>query len=483
MSNSVMPEERRTEIALFGYTLILPLLREPSARARQQMRRNLAAVIYDLPHSDRRQVSVASLRRWEERYRTGGFEALKPQPRADRGQPRAVSSETLDRAEALKREQPFRSARSIANILAKDNTSPMSEAKLAPRTLRRQLARRGATTAQLLTEQRPKAYRRFERSAFGDLWQGDAMHGPYLPDPAQPDQPRQVFLFAFLDDHTRLVPHAQFYWNEQLPRMEDCFKRAILRYGLPLAVYVDRGKVYTSKQFDTICASLGVQRILGTPYYPEGRGKIERFFQFVQADFLPELSRSEVTSLAQLNQSLLAWLEVVYHRHLNAETGQSPLERFRQQVQPTPRPVDPASLRQAFLHRDQRKVAPTATVSFQGNRYRVPDYLRGRTIELRYDPFDLAQLELWFQDTFLQPVQPDHLVTPIHPDVTPDPSPAPPPANTGLDYLALLRAEHDRLLQAQLEGIHFSHLTHRPAPPQPGPTVDPAQEAPHDHAQ
>jgi len=78
MSHSVMTEERRTEIALFRYTLILPLLREPSAQARQQMRRNIAAVVYDLPHSDRRQVSVATLRRWESRYKTGGFEALKP---------------------------------------------------------------------------------------------------------------------------------------------------------------------------------------------------------------------------------------------------------------------------------------------------------------------------------------------------------------------------------------------------------------------
>lgn len=476
MSETLTPEERRTEIALFRYTLILPLLREPSARLRQQMRRTMAATLYDLPHSDRQRVSVTTLRRWEERYRQGGFEALKPQPRSDRGQPRAVSPETLDRAEALKREQPFRSARSIANILVKDNTQPIPEARLTPRTLRRHLARRGATTAQLLTAQRPKAYRRFERAAFGDLWQGDAMHGPYLPDPAQPDQSRQVFLFAFLDDHTRLIPHAQFYWNEQLARLEDCFKRAILRYGLPLAVYVDQGKVYTSKQFDTTCASLGVQRILGTPYYPEGRGKIERFFQFLQADFLPELNHAEVTSLAQLNQSLLAWLEVVYHRKLHSEIGQSPLERFRQQPQTTTRPVDPASLRQAFLHRAHRQVTKTATISFQGNRYRVPDYLRGQTIELRYDPFDLSQLELWFQDTFLQLAQPDQLVKPSHPDVTPDPQPASPPPETGLDYLALLRTEHHRLLQAQLEGIHFSHLTDRPQPQPPAPADDPTQE-------
>jgi putative transposase len=483
MSHQSKAEERRTEIALFRYTLILPILREPSARARQQMRRNLATVLYDIPHSNRRRISLTTLRRWEARYRQGGFEALKPQPRADRGQPRAVSPETLDRAEALKREQPFRSARSIATILAKDNTQPIPEARLAPRTLRRQLARRGATTAQLLTEQRPKAYRRFERAAFGDLWQGDAMHGPYLPDPAQPDQQRQVFLFAFLDDHTRLVPHAQFYWNEQLPRLEDCFKRAVLRYGIPLAVYVDRGKVYTSKQFDTICATLGVQRILATPYAPEGKGKVERFFRFVRSDFLPELAHASVTSLAQLNESLLAWLEVVYHPKLHTETGQAPLERYRQDPAPATRPVDPATLRQAFLHRDQRKVTKTATISFQGNRYRVPDYLRGQTLELRYDPFDLSQLELWFQDTFLQMAQTDQLVQPIHPEVTPDPRPASPPPDTGLDYLALLRTEHQRLIQAQLEGIHFSQLTDRPQPEPPAPADDPAQEVDDDRPQ
>jgi transposase InsO family protein len=486
MSHQAQAQERRTDIALFRYTLILPIVREPSPRAKQQLRRNLAAVLYDIPHTNRRQVSVTSLRRWEERYRAGGFDALKPQPRSDRGQPRAVSAETLDRAEALKREQPFRSARSIAQMLTMDHTSPIPEAKLAPRTLRRQLAQRGATTPKLVTQQRPTAFRRFERSAFGDLWQGDALHGPTLPDPAQPDQQRPVFLFAFLDDHTRLAPHAQFYWNEQLPRLEDCFKRAMLRYGAPLAVYVDRGKVYTSKQFDTICASLGIQRILASPYAPEGKGKIERFFGFVRSDFLPELTRSTITSLAQLNQSLLAWLEVVYHRKLHAETGQAPLERYRQDPAPATRPVDPTTLRQAFLHRDQRTVTKTATFSFQSNRYRVPDYLRGQTIQLRYDPFDLTQLEVWFQDTFLHMAQPDHLLKPIHPDVEPDPRPAPPSAQTGLDYLALLRTEHQRLIQAQLEAIHFSQLVD-PAPsdkPSPqAPAADPAQEAADDQPQ
>ena len=466
MSDQLNPEDRRIEIALFRYTLILPLVRgQYPPGGKERLRQQIAAGHYDIPYSSRHTVSTTTLGCWERRYREQGFEGLKPKPRRDQGQPRAISPHTLDRAEALKREQPHRSARSVANILSLDHTNPIPEARLAPRTLRRHLAQRGATTAQLLAQQRPKPYRRFQRHHFGDLWQGDAMDGPWLPDPANPDQQRQTFLFAFLDDYSRLVLHAQFYWNEQLPRLEDCFKRAVLRYGRPLAVYVDQGKVYTSKQFDTICATLGIQRILGTPYYPEGRGKIERFFQFVQSDFLAELQRSSVSTLPQLNESLLAWLEVVYHRKLHTETAQAPLERYRQDPAPSTRPSDPSELRHAFLHRDRRKVTKTATFSFRGNRYRVAAYLRGQTIELRYDPFDLTRIEVWFQNSFLQLAEPERIVTTTHPDVEPDPVPAPPPPGTGLDYLALLRAERERLLQEQLDHIHFTQL----APPSTNP--------------
>jgi hypothetical protein len=80
--------------------------------------------------------------------------------------------------------------------------------------------------------------------------------------------------------------------------------------------------------------------------------------------------------------------------------------------------------------------------------------------------------------------QPDHLVNPIHPQVKPDPLPSPPTAETGLDYLALLRTEHHRFIQAQLEGIHFSQLTDPPQPENPVPADDDhPQEADDDPAQ
>ena len=459
LGGSPSPDEPwRTEVALFRYTLILPLLRHDRQRdgPKQHIRAAIAASSHALPHSRRQQVSAATLRRWEQAYQRGGFDALKPRPRADCGASRAISTETLDRAEALKRELPTRSARTIAEILQRDQASPIPEGRLAPRTLRRQLARRGATTARLLKSD--TVYRRFERTHFGDLWQSDALHGPQLPDPADPNAPRQTFLFAFLDDHTRLVPHAQFYWNEQLPRLEDCLKRAIMRYGCPLAIYADQGQVYRAEQLDAACATLGIQRILARPYAPQAKGKIERFFRFVRSDFLPELPLSSVRTLDDLNQCLLAWIEVVYHRKVHTETGQAPLDRFRQDSASSVRPVDPLTLRNAFLFRAQRRVAKTGDVAFQGNRYTVPGYLVGQTIELRYDPFDLAAIEIWLHGQYLAQAQPARLQTHVQPGLTPDPTPPAPTPVTGVDYLDWLRQEHQRLLREQMPPISFTRL-------------------------
>jgi putative transposase len=460
LGGSPSPDEPwRTDVALFRYTLILPLLRHDRRRdgSKKHVRAAIAATSHAIPHSRRHRVSAATLRRWEKAYQRGGFDALKPRPRADRGASRAISTTTPERAEALKRELPTRSARTIAEILKRDQASPIPEGRLAPRTLRRQLAARGATTARLLKPD--TAYRRFERSHFGDLWQSDALHGPHLPDPADPTAQRQTFLFTFLDDHTRLIPHAQFYWNEQLPRLEDCLKRAIMRYGCPLAIYADQGQVYRAEQLDAACATLGIQRILARPYSPQAKGKIERFFRFVRSDFLPELALSTVRTLDDLNQCLLAWIEVVYHRKVHSETGQAPLDRFRQDTAPSVRPVDPLTLRNAFLFRIDRRVSKSGDVTLQGNRYTVPAFLVSQTIELRYDPFDLAVIEIWLNGQYLAQAHPARLQTSVQPGLTPDPTPPAPAPSTGVDYLDWLRQEHQRLPREQLPPIPFPRLS------------------------
>lgn len=153
---------------------------------------------------------------------------------------------------------------------------------------------------------------------------------------------------------------------------------------------------------------------------------------------------------------------MVYHRKVHSETGQSPLDRFRQDEAPAVRPVDPLTLCQSFLFRVTRQVTKTGHVNFHGNRYAVPGYLVGQKVELRYDPFHLSDIEVWFNGQYLEQATPLHLQTTIQPGLTPDPTPPPTPT-TGVDYLALLRQEYQQLLHQQLPPISFTRLTDDPS--------------------
>ena len=125
---------------------------------------------------------------------------------------------------------------------------------------------------------------------------------------------------------------SDWHFDEALPRMERVLKVALLRRGVPLAVYVDNGQVYSSTQFHAACATLGIERIQTAPYSPQAKGKIERWFETLRAQFLPEVEASNLTTLTELNESLWAWLECVYHQHdlrQRDETGPlDPLHRW-----------------------------------------------------------------------------------------------------------------------------------------------------------
>lgn len=120
--------------------------------------------------------------------------------------------------------------------------------------------------------------------------------------------------------------------------------------------------------------------------------------------------------------------------------------------------MDPLELRAAFLFRDARKVTKTGELNLHGNRYRAPGFLVGQTVEVRYDPFDLSILELWFNGQYLAQAVPVHLTTGVRPGLSPEPTPARPTPATGVDYLALLRQERERLVREQLPPIPFTAL-------------------------
>ena len=113
-----------------------------------------------------------------------------------------------------------------------------------------------------------QAVRRFAASHRNEIWMGDCQHTLHLPDPDAPDRRRQVYLLAFLDDYSRLIPHAEFYWQERLPKLEDCLKKAILRCGAPQSLYVDNGSIYVAEQLQRICGELCIEMMHSRPGRP-----------------------------------------------------------------------------------------------------------------------------------------------------------------------------------------------------------------------
>src|ERR1700722_6984057 len=117
-----MNDDKAENIALFRYGLIAPLVLETLPRGELTRRaQQIAARLYDFPHSTRRQVSVDTLLDWTLRYRRNGLEALSPKPRQDRGQARAVASDTAALIERLKRENPHRTGATLLRDLATAN--------------------------------------------------------------------------------------------------------------------------------------------------------------------------------------------------------------------------------------------------------------------------------------------------------------------------------------------------------------------------
>ncbi|HHY35790.1 MAG TPA: transposase family protein [Firmicutes bacterium] len=115
--------------------------------------------------------------------------------------------------------------------------------------------------------------KRFVYEKVNAMWQADISSGPYIK------MGKKVpTLFAFLDDASRLVPYALYTLDQGFDSLKTVFKEALSRRGIPQIIYTDDGKIYTSQQFQWVCASLGIALVHTKPYDASAKGKIERFF-------------------------------------------------------------------------------------------------------------------------------------------------------------------------------------------------------------
>jgi putative transposase len=386
-------KDKPEKIALFRYGLIAPLILETLPRGELTRRaQEIAARAYDIPHSTRRTVSIDTLLDWALRYRRNGLDGLTPQPRQDRGQARVVDPQTAALIERLKRESPHRTGTSLLRQLA--SAQGQEQAPLSASTLYRFLRQRGLTTPQLLAEP-GTARKKFEAQYANQIWQSDMLFGPWVARPG--GGKRQVFLQATLDDASRLIPHAQFYPDQGLDSFLNCLRQAIAARGVPVRLYMDNAKIYRSPQLARIAASIGILIVHTPPYQPEGRGKIERMFRSVREQFLADLDRKTLLTLEQLNERLAHWIDTVYHRAEHSALQTTPLLRWQRDIEHV-RQLPPATdLRRLFFHRVDRLVRRDSTFLLHNRFFEAPPQLAGKRIEVRFDPLEKNQLEIYYE--------------------------------------------------------------------------------------
>lgn len=446
-------EQRREEMALFRYRVIAEVVAESNGSRRQQLMAEIANRAHEIPHSGRARIGLRTLQRWVKDYQDHGLRGLEPQERGDAGQGRAIAPEIVAAAAKLRQEVPGRSIRQLIEILEMSRQVPRGVLKRS--TLADALTRAGHTRQAL--KARAATYQRFQEEHRNRSWQGDCQHTLALPHPALPNRSRKAYLLAWIDDCSRMV-YGQFYFEEKGPRLEDCLKRAILRYGIPGQIYVDNGAIYSSRHLERICAKLTIRLTHSKPYRPQGRGKIEKFFRYVDQSFVPEaeelIRKGELRTLEQLNEVFWAWLDVAYLNRVHGVTKQTPRERFEQDTEPLRR-IDPVALREVFLWEEQRYVDKTHCFSLHGNTYEVEPALARQRVLLRFDPYDLSQVQVWHEGKRHADAVPFRLRNQRHRGVEPAEAPI---ATEGLNYLELARQEHAAGKQREIGQMSYARF-------------------------
>ncbi|WP_058300473.1 DDE-type integrase/transposase/recombinase [Gorillibacterium timonense] len=340
-------------------------------------------------------LSERTLRRYLAKYCQDGFGGLKPKSKGRQPSETTIPTEVLEQAILLRREVPSRSVAQLIQILEWEGRIRPGEIKRS--TLQERLAERGYSTRHMrMYTESGVAARRFQQRHRNRLWHSDIKYGPYLPIGPNGAM-KQVFLVTFVDDATRFVLHGEFYPVMDKTIVEDCFRQAIQKFGVPESVYFDNGKQYRTKWMTRACSKLGIRLLFAKPYSPEATGKVERFNRVVDA-FLSESALEKPNTLERLNELFTVWLSECYQNkpHSALENKRSPETAYRSDKKPL-RFVDPDELAHAFLHCETRKVDKSGCISFMDRKYEVGLPFIGCTVDVVFDPADITELIMEYE--------------------------------------------------------------------------------------
>ena len=318
---------------------------------------------------------------WLYRHKKNGITTLQNKTRSDKDAYRKVRVNQLAEAihEVLPTLAPNKTGVMPKSVLYRVllQRGLFVRAQLAPTTFYRMVRSHHLLDEAAVQKQRLS----FAMQFANQLWQADTMYGPTIK---QADGAwKKTFLIAFIDDASRVITHAEFFYRDNTENMVLAFRSALYKRGKPERLYFDNGANYAAKEILQACVRLDIYLSHAPIRDGAAKGKIERFFRGFRDRFLT-LHRAFL-SLEELNRLTHQWVEEEYNTKFHSGIQMVPIDRFNLDRNRVKFLTDDAYSAEVFFIEEERKVSKTNVFSIQSQRHECPVDLREKTICVRYD--------------------------------------------------------------------------------------------------
>jgi transposase InsO family protein len=276
-------------------------------------------------------VSRQAVHGWLGRYERDGLAGLADHSHRPAHQPRQVDAEIEALICQLRGAHPRWGPRRLAFELGRAKVSPLPSRS----TIYRVLVRRGLVVARK-RKRRRQDYKRWQRDMPMELWQLDVTESVFLADGTE------LKLISGIDDHSRFCVIATVVRRATARAVCRAFVAAMSIYGIPEEVLTDNGKQFTGRfgkprpaevLFERICRKNGIRQLLTKPYSPTTTGKVERWHQTLQKEFLDEAG--PFASLEAAQAAVDSWRGEYNHDRPHQSLDMAfPAARFRPSAEP-----------------------------------------------------------------------------------------------------------------------------------------------------
>ncbi|EKD94328.1 MAG: hypothetical protein ACD_26C00116G0004 [uncultured bacterium] len=390
-----MEPKNSQEIALFRFSVIGPAITNTfDAHSQSQFFRDAASKSYDLPNGKKVKYSSGAIKKWFLNYKKGGIDALFPKSRKDLGNPRNLTNPAIEKIHAIREQFPYITGKLIYQKLVEEGYIKVNKTSLS--TVLRYIRENSLKRNQIAPVER----RAYEMEFANECWQADTSHGAFIKCDGKK---MKTYLISFIDDASRLILHAEFFFNDNAVNMQLVFKKAIAKYGVPKKLLVDNGSPYKNDQLKLICASLGIALIHARPYDGAGKAKIERSFRTIKDGWLNGVDWNNYISLDGLNADFTKYMNEKYINSMHTGINMTPRNRYLKDINKI-KYIPSEELENHFMHRIERRVYNDATIKLHLKLFEVPQKYIGQKINVRYLPHNVEEAFIFSRDNKLADV-------------------------------------------------------------------------------